>query len=100
MDLATFLLAFEQAPIGWWFTVILFTGLVWFIPSILAIFFNRKHLKFILLANIPAGFSFIAWGACIVWAVTGKMTDKALRKNSSNAGKNFSDQQQIDDKKP
>lgn len=63
----------EQAPIAVWLWVIPFTVFVWFIPSILALFFNRRHLKLIVLANIPAGFSFIAWGACIVWAVTGKM---------------------------
>lgn len=64
---------FEQAPIAVWLWVIPFTLVVWFIPSILALFFNRRHLKLIVLANIPAGFSFIAWGACIVWALTGKM---------------------------
>ncbi|RUO26051.1 hypothetical protein CWE09_04810 [Aliidiomarina minuta] len=57
------------------FLVILFVPLflaVYFIPGILAIFFNRRHVKKIWLANIPAGLSFIAWGALIVWAVTGK----------------------------
>lgn len=68
-----FLQQFAQAPIAVWLWVIPLTLVVWFIPSILAVFFNRKHLKLIVLANIPAGFSFIAWGACIVWAVTGKM---------------------------
>ncbi len=69
---------FQHAPLVIWLLVIPLTLVVWFIPSILALFFNRKHLKLIMLANIPAGFSFIAWGACIVWAVTGKM---ANRKN-------------------
>lgn len=50
---------------------------VYFIPGILAIFFNRRHVKKIWLANIPAGLSFIAWGALIVWAVTGKRKNKA-----------------------
>lgn len=69
---------FQHAPLAVWLLVILLTLVIWFIPSILAVFFNRKHLKLIVLANIPAGFSFIAWGACIVWAVTGKI---ANRKN-------------------
>lgn len=50
--------------------------LVWFLPAILSLFFNPKHTKLITLACIPAGFSFIAWGALIVWATTGKVFDK------------------------
>lgn len=73
----------EQAPLAVWLWVVPFTVFVWFIPSILALFFNRRHLKLIVLANIPAGLSFIAWGACIVWAVTGKMMkDKNPGKNA------------------
>lgn len=84
-----FLQQFAQAPIAVWLWVIPLTLVVWFIPSILAVFFNRKHLKLIVLANIPAGFSFIAWGACIAWAVTGravgKMHDqKKAANNNSN----------------
>lgn len=73
----------EQAPIAVWLWVIPFTLLVWFIPSILALFFNRKQVKLILLANIPAGFSFIAWGACIVWAVTGWVTKNKNPENQT-----------------
>ncbi|MEN0038174.1 MAG: superinfection immunity protein [Cellvibrio sp.] len=77
MDMLTQILnQFQQAPLVAWLWVIPLTLVVWFVPSILALFFNRKHLKLIVLANIPAGFSFIAWGACIVWAVTGRMTEK------------------------
>lgn len=50
--------------------------LVWFLPAILALFFNPKHVKLIAIACIPAGLSFIAWGALIVWATTGKAIDK------------------------
>ena len=78
--LLTFFQQFAQAPISVWIWVLPLTLVIWFIPSILALFFNRKYLKLIVLANIPAGFSFIAWGACIVWAVTGKMTDKIQDK--------------------
>lgn len=69
-----------NASIGFWLIFIPFFLIFWFIPSVLAIFFNRKHLKLIFLANIPAGFSFIAWGACILWAVSGKMNDKMFAK--------------------
>ncbi|MBU2181359.1 MAG: superinfection immunity protein, partial [Gammaproteobacteria bacterium] len=44
--------------------------------TILAVFFNRRQLKLIALANVPAGMSFIAWGGCIVWAVTGNLWQK------------------------
>jgi surface polysaccharide O-acyltransferase-like enzyme len=66
----------QQGLLFWlWFAPLMIV--IWFIPTILAVFFNRKHLKLIALANVPAGFSFIAWGGCIVWAVTGKVWQKA-----------------------
>ena len=53
---------------------------VWFLPSVLALFFNRQHAGKIALLNIPAGLSWIAWGALCVWAVTGKLSDKLAAK--------------------
>ena len=53
---------------------------VWFLPSLLALAFNRQHLGKILLLNIPAGFSWIAWLALLAWAVTGKLSDKLAAK--------------------
>lgn len=53
---------------------------VWFLPSLLALIFNRKHIGKIALLNIPAGLSWIAWGALCVWAVTGKLGDKLAAK--------------------
>lgn len=49
---------------------------VWFLPAMLALFFNRKHFKLILIACVPAGLSLIAWSGVMVWAVTGKVVDK------------------------
>ena len=49
---------------------------VWFLPALLALFFNRKHVKLILIACVPAGLSLIAWSGVMVWAVTGKVVDK------------------------
>lgn len=53
---------------------------LWFLPAFLALFFNPKHFKLILLACIPAGLSIIAWSGVLIWATTGKMTDKYRRK--------------------
>ena len=53
---------------------------VWFLPAILALFFNRKHFKFILVACVPAGLSLIAWSGVMVWAITGKVVDKYRNK--------------------
>ena len=53
---------------------------VWFAPTILAVFFNRKHVKKIFLANIPAGLSWAVWGALIIWASTGEIR-AALKKH-------------------
>jgi hypothetical protein len=47
---------------------------------LLALAFNRQHLGKIALLNIPAGFSWIAWLALLVWAVTGKLSNKLATK--------------------
>ncbi|GGI86547.1 hypothetical protein GCM10007978_25300 [Shewanella hanedai] len=64
------------------FMVLLAIGvlIIWFLPAMLALIFNRKHFKLILLACIPAGLSFIAWGGVMVWATTGKVVDKYAKK--------------------
>jgi hypothetical protein len=46
----------------------------------LALAFNRQHAAKIAVLNLPAGFSWIAWLALIVWAVTGKLSDKLAEK--------------------
>ncbi|HBN88709.1 superinfection immunity protein [Rheinheimera aquimaris] len=53
---------------------------VWFLPSLLALAFNRQHAGKIALLNIPAGFSWIAWVALLVWGVTGKLSNKLAAK--------------------
>ncbi|GAA6186706.1 MULTISPECIES: superinfection immunity protein [Alteromonadaceae] len=59
--------------------------ILWFLPAMLALAFNRKHFKYILLACIPAGFSVIAWGGVMVWATTGKVFGKYANKvNAEN----------------
>ena len=57
---------------------------LWFLPAFAALFFNRKHFKMILLACIPAGFSFIAWGGVLIWATTGKVVEKYSKKTESD----------------
>lgn len=57
---------------------------LWFLPAFLALFFNRKHFKLILIACIPAGFSFIAWGGVLIWATTGKVVEKYKKKAESD----------------
>ena len=59
--------------------------IIWFLPAMLALIFNRKHFKLILLACIPAGLSFIAWGGVLIWATTGKVVDKYAKKDKSEA---------------
>ena len=50
--------------------------IIWFLPALLALLFNRKHFKLILLACIPAGLSLIAWTGVMVWAISGKAVAK------------------------
>ncbi|EHR41193.1 MULTISPECIES: superinfection immunity protein [Alishewanella] len=78
--IATFSNTWQEAD--WVFLVLfgLFFFAVWFLPSLLALLFNRRHLGKIALLNVPAGFSVIAWGALIVWAVTGKLGEKLAAK--------------------
>ena len=64
--------------------IILFGGLIlllWFLPVIIALFFNPKHAKYIAIACVPAGFSIIAWSALMVWAFTGKVWKKYQDKH-------------------
>ncbi|NMP16315.1 superinfection immunity protein [Thalassotalea sp. Y01] len=48
---------------------------LWFLPALLALVFNRKQFKYILLACVPAGLSMLAWGGVLVWAVSGKIRE-------------------------
>ncbi|WP_231759236.1 superinfection immunity protein [Microbulbifer elongatus] len=66
---------------------VIFFFAIWFLPSLLAIFFNRGHLGKIFLANIPAGLSWIAWVALLAWAATGKMNGKLAAKYGKGASR-------------
>ncbi|MBO1254742.1 superinfection immunity protein [Alteromonas sp. 5E99-2] len=67
---------YETTPL-WMFSIgIIALLFVWFLPVLLAAFFNRKHLKLIAMACIPAVFSVIAWTGILVWSVTGKVWNK------------------------
>lgn len=57
---------------------LVFFIVVWFLPALLALIFNRNQFKLIALACIPAGMSLIAWSALVAWAVTGKAAEKYL----------------------
>lgn len=74
-----FTTTWDQANAGFLVIFGLFFIALYFLPTILAIFFNRSQLSKIAVLNVPAGFSLIAWGALLVWACTGKV-GKALRQ--------------------
>lgn len=76
----TFTQAWQQADVAFLVMFGLLFLVVWFLPSVLALACNRQHLGKIALLNIPAGLSWIAWGALCVWAVTGKLGDKLAAK--------------------
>lgn len=61
---------------------------LWFLPAALALIFNPKHFKLILLACIPAGFSVIAWTGVLVWATTGKAAERFLQRKSADQADN------------
>ncbi|WP_333607861.1 superinfection immunity protein [Arsukibacterium sp.] len=64
---------FEHGGLGFllWFAPLFVV--IYFIPTLVAVMFNRQHLGKIALANIPAGFSVIAWCALIAVAFSGKL---------------------------
>lgn len=66
--------------------LVLFTLAVWFVPTIIAVFRNRAHLKPIALLNVPGGLSWIVWTALIVWAVSGKGPPANLKTNARQGG--------------
>ncbi|MDF2176907.1 superinfection immunity protein [Aliiglaciecola sp. CAU 1673] len=72
--------AWQQADAPFLVVFVLLFLLVYFLPALLAVFFNRRHLAKIAVLNIPAGFSLIAWGALMVWAVTGKAGEYIQQK--------------------
>lgn len=78
--IATFSSAWQQADVLFLVGFGLFFLAVWFLPSLLALAFNRQHLGKIALLNIPAGFSWVAWLALLVWAITGKLSNKLAAK--------------------
>lgn len=53
---------------------------VWFLPVLIALMFNRKHVKLIAVACVPAGLSIIAWSGVMVWAATGNMLNRFNKK--------------------
>lgn len=68
------------------FLFLVFFLVVWFLPALIAFFLNRKHFGKILVANVPAGLSWLAWFALLAWAVTGKMRSSKKGEVSECAG--------------
>lgn len=64
--------------------VALLIAAIYFLPTLLAAFFNRKHLVKIAVLNLPAGFSILAWLGLMVWAITGKR--RAVVKEAESPG--------------
>lgn len=65
--------------------VLLLIIAIYFLPTLLAAFFNRKHLVKIAVLNVPAGFSILVWLGLILWSVTGKRREK-MEKYGRRAG--------------
>lgn len=83
-DSTEWLHVYQQSSAGFllWFVPLFLV--IYFIPSLIALFFNRKHLGKIVLANIPAGLSVIAWCALIGIAFSGNLLNKTvLNKNKA-----------------
>lgn len=53
--------------------ILLIAILVWFLPALVAYFFNRKNFKVILFACIPAGLSLFAWVGLLAWSLSNQI---------------------------
>jgi hypothetical protein len=60
---------------------------IYFLPTLLAVFFNRKQLTKIAILNVPAGFSMLIWGGLIVWACTGKLGQGLAKRMAKEEAK-------------
>ena len=67
--------SYRNIPPGFLIPFIAFVVVLWFVPTLIAVFRNRANLGKIAAVNVPAGMSFVAWGALIVWAISGKGTE-------------------------
>ncbi|MGF1687054.1 hypothetical protein L4C36_10200 [Photobacterium japonica] len=59
----------------------------WLLPVMLAVLFNRKYLKVIAVASVPAFFSFVLWFSLLVFAVTGRGVEKFIKKQTAATDK-------------
>lgn len=76
---------FAKMP-PWFLAALVFVTLVvWFVPTVIAVFRNRTYLKPIALLNVPGGLSWIVWTALIVWAVSGKGPPANLKTNAKQS---------------
>lgn len=75
----------REAPVWLWAVTIILVLVVWFIPSLIAIFRNRAFLRPIALLNVPGGLSWIVWTALIVWAASGKGPPPDIAANARKA---------------
>ena len=50
--------------------ILLISAIIYFIPSIIANNRNHRQSTAIFLLNLLLGWTFIGWGAALVWAVT------------------------------
>ena len=66
---------FRNIPPGFLVPFVVFVVVLWFVPTLIAVFRNRANLGKIAAVTVPAGMSFVAWGALIVWAISGKGTE-------------------------
>lgn len=60
---------------------------VWFLPTLVALIFNRSSVKLIFLANVPAVLSWIVWFGLLAWAATGKVSAQLADKIKAEKSK-------------
>ena len=55
-------------------------AVVWFLPTIISLFRNRKNIGKIFLLNIPLGLTFIPWLILLGWSLSPKISFEQLKE--------------------
>ena len=65
-------IAMGPVTIGLWGVLPLLIGLgLYFLPTIIAVAFRKRHALWIALVNILAGWTLIGWVVAVTWSLAG-----------------------------
>lgn len=63
-------------------------AVIWFLPTIIALFRNPRHIGKIFLLNIPLGLTFTPWLILLAWSFNPNISFAQLKEKLGRAKKN------------